>query len=198
MDGEVDVPDLVAGELFLEEGGDYAVDLTVDKLVTRGLPLEGEGDGGDALDQSLHGGADRAGVEDVDARVFAVVDARENNVGLLRDVLGGDYHAVGGGAVDRVGVNALDREADFLDLSFDLALLEKADRQALGHARALLDGRDDRDLAEFHGMACQHFDAFRIYAVVVYYPDFHRLHYITQLRIPRLRGCRSAGSSSRR
>ena len=110
-----------------------------------------------------------------------MIDARKDDVRLLRDVLSSDDHAVGGRAFNRISfLYAFDGERDFLYLPLGLALLEKAYRQALGHAGALLDGCDHSDLTEFESVACKYLYSLGIYAVVVNYPDLHGIHYISK------------------
>ena len=130
------VPDQLGGE-----GGHGAeVKATADIAHAAARGLLREGDGGDAEDDPLEGGGDRARVGDVVAEVGAVVDPGEDQVGPVADQAQlGEAHAVDRRAVGRVALVAV-AELDLLDCQ------RRAGRDAARRGAAVRVGRDHVDL----------------------------------------------------
>jgi hypothetical protein len=104
-----------ADELGGEGGGVAELEAAADVAHAAAGGLLGEGDGGDAEDDSLEGGGDRARVGDVVAEVGSVVDPGDDQVRAAADQAQlGEAHAVDRRAVRGVADVAV-AELDLLD-----------------------------------------------------------------------------------
>ena len=143
----------------------------------------GNGDGGNAVEESLQRGAHGAGQEYIVAAVRPLVDARHQQVdAFLHHHLDGQYDAVGRSALHRISIDAVNLLVDFSQPDG----VVKADGGA--HTALLAVRRDHRHLPQVAQLVDQRPQAFGIDAVIIGNQDIqtqtHRKNHIILRKYP--------------